>query len=828
MPEHQQIQQSKKPDTIVQKQTTTLSLTHVSNPFSIIQRARLNPKSLTPADVLQLQRTVGNRAVGRLLSGIGNTSTAQQATVQRQEIPEEEKPLQGKMKQTIQRQEIPDEEEPLQGKMVGTFQRQEIPEKEELLQGKMAETIQWQEIPEEEEPLQTKRENNTGMPDNLKAGVESLSGIDMNDVGVHYNSDKPAEVGALAYTKGTDIHVAPGQERHLSHEAWHVVQQMKERVKPTMQMKDGIMVNNDEGLEHEADVMGAKAMKMRRLERSEFEFPISRMPHGIRLPSIQRQPVAQSSTLQERDNFKKSIKVELADDLKTIAMAYFYWSYKFRYQTTVDTYIDGELDKLIKTYGLKNQDIIRLQIKRRAGYLKAGSVGLLALLDTVRDELPETMQTEGNVQNLKIVLFELSSQGQTTEETLETLDAEKVAVRWSSLKRNLKLVETRLKSDWPSLQRKFKIRGTLKLIHLTGSDFHNEGQSVSIAESVLGEKVVYKPRSLSPDMTLTGESNSVFAKLNKYGTSERIHLPTTRYDQRADEKGEYGYMEFLKPASVLSDEEASNYYFTMGQIAVAVKLLGVTDLHQENILAGRGAPFLIDAETSFLPYVMLADSFKSTGLAASLKAFIKGDEQTPNAFLTKSEEEELAKLKTTRPATNDLDFMIKKRRAVLENKSPLSTYFIQGVLNMLAFIGKNRDKLINYLIKRATQVEHVRLVPLPTVEFNMFIRGFHFPENDIKEIIEVACSKVGDNLEKSGFDLLPAFGETVRKGLTQDFQRRDVPLFHYEPKHEGVFYCGKEIAATKKDQTLPNAIHKTVSRLTMTSVEEVLSSYVKP
>ena len=33
-----------------------------------IQRARLDPISLTAADVRQLQRTLGNRAVGRLLA----------------------------------------------------------------------------------------------------------------------------------------------------------------------------------------------------------------------------------------------------------------------------------------------------------------------------------------------------------------------------------------------------------------------------------------------------------------------------------------------------------------------------------------------------------------------------------------------------------------------------------------------------------------------------------------------------------------------------------------------------------------------------------------
>ena len=79
------------------------------------------------------------------------------------------------------------------------------------------------------------RENNTGLPDRLKAGVESLSGLAMDDVRVHYNSAKPAEVQALAYTQGTDIHVGPGQEQHLPHEAWHVAQQKQGRVSPMRQ-----------------------------------------------------------------------------------------------------------------------------------------------------------------------------------------------------------------------------------------------------------------------------------------------------------------------------------------------------------------------------------------------------------------------------------------------------------------------------------------------------------------------------------------------------------------------------------------------------------------
>jgi Domain of unknown function (DUF4157) len=102
--------------------------------------------------------------------------------------------------------------------------------------------------------------NRTGLPDNLKAGVESFSGLSMDDVKVHYNSAKPSQLNALAYAQGTDIHVAPGQEKHLPHEAWHIVQQKEGRVQPTAQMNSGVPVNDDKGLEHEADVMGAKAL----------------------------------------------------------------------------------------------------------------------------------------------------------------------------------------------------------------------------------------------------------------------------------------------------------------------------------------------------------------------------------------------------------------------------------------------------------------------------------------------------------------------------------------------------------------------------------------
>jgi hypothetical protein len=114
---------------------------------------------------------------------------------------------------------------------------------------------------QQQQPTQ-KKENNTGLPDNLKTGMENLSGMSLDDVKVHRNSDKPAQLQAHAYAQGTDIHLASGQEKHLPHEAWHVVQQKQGRVKPTTQMKGKVNVNDDAGLEKEADVMGVKALQV--------------------------------------------------------------------------------------------------------------------------------------------------------------------------------------------------------------------------------------------------------------------------------------------------------------------------------------------------------------------------------------------------------------------------------------------------------------------------------------------------------------------------------------------------------------------------------------
>lgn len=148
----------------------------------------------------------------------------------------------------------------------------------------------------------------TGLPDDLQASIERLAGFPLDDVRVHYHSPEPAQVDAAAYTQGNDIYVGPGQEHSLPHEAWHVVQQKQQQVRPTLQDR-GLAINNDEGLEQEATRMGNQARQMQGKHSPQHEqFPQESMgershaPAGPALSPVQSafaQPVAQLMKLTD-------------------------------------------------------------------------------------------------------------------------------------------------------------------------------------------------------------------------------------------------------------------------------------------------------------------------------------------------------------------------------------------------------------------------------------------------------------------------------------------------------------------------------------------------
>ena len=96
------------------------------------------------------------------------------------------------------------------------------------------------------------------IPAGIRAALEQRSGVDLSDVRVHYNSPRPGRFGALACTQGSEIHVGPSQQKHVAHEAWHVVQQRQGRVRAT-RTESGLPLNDEPGLEREADAPAGRA-----------------------------------------------------------------------------------------------------------------------------------------------------------------------------------------------------------------------------------------------------------------------------------------------------------------------------------------------------------------------------------------------------------------------------------------------------------------------------------------------------------------------------------------------------------------------------------------
>ena len=115
-------------------------------------------------------------------------------------------------------------------------------------------------------PAVQRKATEGGIPDEVKGKMENSIGADFSDVKVHTNSQSAVDMGALAYTQGSDVHFAPGQydpsssggQELLGHELTHVKQQKEGRVQANSEV-NGQALNNESSLEGEADQMGAKA-----------------------------------------------------------------------------------------------------------------------------------------------------------------------------------------------------------------------------------------------------------------------------------------------------------------------------------------------------------------------------------------------------------------------------------------------------------------------------------------------------------------------------------------------------------------------------------------
>ncbi|ASR43888.1 hypothetical protein BEN78_11400 [Xanthomonas citri pv. mangiferaeindicae] len=144
--------------------------------------------------------------------------------------------------------------------------------------------------------------------------------------------------------------------------------------------------------------------------------------------------------------------------------------------------------------------------------------------------------------------------------------------------------------------------GLLCALHLGQGDVHNGGQAVARLEFE-GGSVMYKPRSVAIDLALEGFLEHVLGS-----DPLRIRVPGSLM------QAGYGWSAFEVHRYCSDDEELSTFYRNIGHWLAAMRLLGGTDLHHENIIAVGPVPVAVDVESLFAPEVAVP----STGLGAAV------------------------------------------------------------------------------------------------------------------------------------------------------------------------------------------------------------------
>jgi hypothetical protein len=200
---------------------------------------------------------------------------------------------------------------------------------------------------------------------------------------------------------------------------------------------------------------------------------------------------------------------------------------------------------------------------------------------------------------------------------------------------NLRTIHSRVTADLPKIRETFfpDLAEELCLagIEVTQSDPHMGGQRVCILifnkNTDTEQKLVYKPRDIRIDsriMNSDGEEPSLMQLANTVLASS-TPLPIYRFLPSDD--GTYGYVEFLshelsetKNDFVFeTDEEAQLYYHQLGQLEALAWLIGLTDLHQGNLIVHHKQPYLTDLEIAFDPLALSERG--STGLLDAITKF---------------------------------------------------------------------------------------------------------------------------------------------------------------------------------------------------------------
>lgn len=144
--------------------------------------------------------------------------------------------------------------------------------------------------------------------------------------------------------------------------------------------------------------------------------------------------------------------------------------------------------------------------------------------------------------------------------------------------------------------------GEVRKVSFGAGDSHHGGQTVTVLTGDTG-RLVYKPRPVGIDVALDRFLRDLIPDEPE---ETRIRVP--RVLERADERGGYGWAEYVDHRYCDGDEELRIFYRNLGHWLAVMRLLSGSDLHFENVVACGPVPVVVDCETLFTPQPPIPES----------------------------------------------------------------------------------------------------------------------------------------------------------------------------------------------------------------------------
>lgn len=148
----------------------------------------------------------------------------------------------------------------------------------------------------------------------------------------------------------------------------------------------------------------------------------------------------------------------------------------------------------------------------------------------------------------------------------------------------------RIAKDRACLEATFNISpgAVLRGINWGSGDAHSKGRVVALLHFESGS-LVYKPKDLRADKAY----QDFIAWYSSICSGPKLPFCTVLA------RNGYGYRSFVKSLPCDSRADVQDFYTRLGSLLAIAWLLGITDLHHENIVASGANPYLIDVEVMF-------------------------------------------------------------------------------------------------------------------------------------------------------------------------------------------------------------------------------------